>query len=85
MSTLKVNLKKVDEEGSWAELQKFMNALHDETDEHIRKIAEELSITQDCAADVWYLRSRSRWTQDLEDKLIDLHKQGQRPNMCEFG
>lgn len=43
------------------------------------------SNSQSCAADVRYLRSRSRWTQELEDELIRLHKEGKPPNMNEFG
>lgn len=48
-------------------------------------LAEKLKISHKCACDVRYLRTRSRWTQELENKLIQLHAEGKRPNMNEFG
>lgn len=36
-------------------------------------------------ADVEYLRTRNRWTHDLENTLIELHKSGTPPNMMSFG
>lgn len=52
---------------------------------YFEKLAEELDCSVPCAMNVWYLRQRSRWTQELEDRLIELHDLGTPPNMCEFG
>lgn len=49
------------------------------------KLAEELNVSPGCAIDILYLRTRSRWTQELEDELIRLHKEGNPPNIMEFG
>lgn len=51
----------------------------------IRALAEELGVGEDCAADVCYLRTRSRWTPELENELVRLWGQGIRPNIYEFG
>jgi hypothetical protein len=51
---------------------------------YFESLATELDCSAACAADVWYLRQRSRWTQELEDRLIELHDLGTPPNMCEF-
>ncbi len=67
------------------EFQQVMNAIHDETNEYIQNLAKELGVSEGCAADVWYLRTRSRHTPELEQILIELHKAGTPPNMCEFG
>jgi len=59
--------------------------VEDPFDEIIGDLAKELGVSKECASNVRYLRSRSRWTQELEDELIRLHKEGNPPNMNEFG
>lgn len=51
----------------------------------IKRLALEANISPACADDVLYLRSRNRWTQALEDRLIALHKAGTPPIITEFG
>jgi hypothetical protein len=70
---------------SMTEVQEAMDYYHNELLSHAAAEAEKLGVTVDCMLDVLYLRSRSRWTQELEDNLIVLHQSGHRPNMCEFG
>lgn len=48
-------------------------------------LAEEMNISILCARDVLYLRTRKRWSLELEKELIALHAAGVHPNMCEFG
>ena len=67
------------------QFQELMNTIHDETILYIQNLAKELGCSEQCAMDVWYLRTRSRHTPELEEKLITLHNQGTPPNMCEFG
>lgn len=52
--------------------------------EHICEIASELRISHDCALDVVYLRTRSRWSEENEAELIRLHSIGQAPNIMEW-
>ncbi len=63
----------------------IQNEYYEEMEAYFQQLAKELDCSISCATDVWYLRSRSRWTQELEDKLISLHKSGNAPNICEFG
>ena len=68
-----------------ADFQKFMDDWQTAHNESCAKLAVELGVSDACAVDVEYLRSRSRWTQALEDQLIALHKSGKPPNILEFG
>lgn len=43
------------------------------------------SVSEVCVNDVEYLRSRSRWTDELELELIELHEAGKPPNVNDFG
>jgi hypothetical protein len=65
--------------------QSMMDDINHETNSYIMKLATDLNVSDSCAADVFYLRGRSRWTQELETELIRLHKEGKPPNICEYG
>lgn len=71
--------------GDFNAMNELMKLVQDETTKYIQDLAVELKISKACAMDVYYLRTRSRWTQELEDQLIDLHAKGTVPNMCEYG
>lgn len=58
------------------EFQQVMNAYHDVLNRHHADIAEELGISDHDAMQIVYLRSRSRWSQELEDRLIKAYKAG---------
>lgn len=62
-----------------------INEYHEEMNRHMQSLAAELGVSVECATDVWYLRTRSRHTPELEAELIALHAAGTPPNMCEFG
>lgn len=72
-------------DAQWDEFQKVMDTLHDEQTQYINTLADEMKVSVDCAGDIVYLRSRSRWTQELENQLIQLYKEGKAPNIFEFG
>lgn len=65
--------------------QSAMDQMAAEYNQHISNLAKELGVSEDCANDVAYLRTRSRHTQELENELIRLHAAGTPPNMSEFG
>jgi hypothetical protein len=77
-----VDLTKVE---SFDNLQEANDQHTDELQEYFGELAAELEVSVECATDVWYLRTRSRHTPELEAELIKLHKAGTPPNMCEFG
>jgi len=79
-----VNLKDIDKKDAWKQLQKFMDELYDSMSETAATLAIELNVSEGCAVNILYLRSRSRWTEDLEQQLIEMDKKGIQPNMCEF-
>lgn len=54
----------------------FMNEVQDGYAREITRISKELGIPEGSAGDIWYLRTRSRWTQEKEDQLIKLAKEG---------
>ena len=56
--------------------QKAMDVYQDEQNKLIDEEAKKLGISVGAMSDVWYLRSRSRWTQEKEDYLIRLAKDG---------
>jgi hypothetical protein len=59
----------------------FMTPPFDE----IQYIQKTLNVTDACAADIIYLRTRQRHTLELEQQLIRLHELGTPPNIMEFG
>lgn len=62
--------------------QELMNAGMDETVKEIERVAEELKVNDSFASAIVYLRTRSRWTQELENKLVEMAKAGEScPNM----
>lgn len=60
--------------GKQSEVQKPLSAL----------IAQH-NLTQECVEHIRYLRTRIRWTNELEEELIRLHKAGTPPIIGEFG
>ena len=65
--------------------QAIMDAMVEHHNSLASKLAVELNVSERCADDIIYLRTRSRHTQALENELIALHKKGVHPNMCEYG
>lgn len=44
-----------------------------------------MSLTLQQQRSVEYLRTRHRWSPELEKELIAAFERGESPNMCEFG
>ncbi len=63
----------------------FLSAQYEEHTRTIDELSRTLGVSRSCANDVMYLRTRSRWTEELEAELIRLHKDGTPPNVMEFG
>ena len=62
-----------------------LNEYYEEMNRYMSELATELGVSVKCVEDVWYLRTRSRHTPELEAELIALHAVGTPPNMCDFG
>ena len=65
-------------------LQEFADASAKAMQEEILRVSDDLYISERCASDVVYLRSRSRWTLEAEGELIRLHAIGTPPNIFEW-
>lgn len=61
-----------------------MDAYHKEMARHTEEVARRLNVDLMCANHVVYLRSRSRWTKELEDELIASYKEGNKPGLNDF-
>lgn len=48
----------------------------EQTTKYIEEEADRLHLTLGEMSDIYYLRTRSRWTQEKEDYLIQLAKEG---------
>lgn len=64
--------------------QEMMDGIHEAYNDQILKLQNELQLSYACTLDVWYLRTRSRWTQVLENRLIQEHKDGKTINICDW-
>lgn len=65
-----------------AGFQTMMDAWQDAMIEETGKVARELEVSENCASSVIYLRTRSRWTQEKEDQLIQWDREGtELPNV----
>jgi hypothetical protein len=66
------------------EFQKAQDEYYDSLEEVIQNEADKLGISYGAMCDIHYLRTRSRWTQEKEDYLIKLDKEGKPgPNIME--
>jgi hypothetical protein len=74
----------INDEKAMDEFQKMMDEIHDATTGYIQNLMTELNISQACAFDVYYLRTRSRWSESNEQELIRLHSIGNPPNIYEW-
>ena len=68
----------------WDAFNNLMNDIHVAQETYAEEEAARLGIELDVARDIIYLRGRSRWTFEKEEKLIELSKQGIRPNIMEW-
>lgn len=75
----------MDNKENMAAFNEAMVKQQDAMAEYMDKLQKELGVSDSCAADVFYLRTRSRHTPELEAELIRLHKAGTPPNICDFG
>lgn len=76
----------LNDEEKMDSFQDAMDAYYEEMEKYTKSLAEELGVSVSCASSVEYLRTRSRWTQELEDNLIEMDKKGlPMPNMCDYG
>lgn len=68
----------------WDAFNEMMNEINQANNREIEQMAKDLGISEGAASDVWYLRTRSRWSQEKEDYLIKLAREEKElPNIME--
>lgn len=79
----------LEKDGDIEQFRQCMDNMYDEYDQYISKLAQELNVDLTCALDISYLRTRSRWSQELENELIrilmksvNIKKKYSRPRIC---
>ena len=77
MRTFVVTFPDLSDTARMDSFQEMMDAVHDATNVEIQGIASEHNITIGAASNIWYLRTRSRWTQEKENYLIWLDQHDQ--------
>jgi len=83
---IEMNEKDLENKEAMDALNDFMDEWQDAMVKYILEEAKRLGVSDKCAGDIIYLRTRSRWTQELEDELIRMDKAGEpAPNMCDYG
>ena len=82
---IKLNNDDLQDKQNMKVLQDFMDEVINELNKETNKIANELNVSIRCASDIVYLRTRSRWSEKLESELIELYKNGNPPNIYDFG
>jgi len=81
MGTFCIEIPAGDEK-KMAKFQEIMDEHADAMVKHIDDEAKRLKISWNDMADIAYLRTRGRWTQEKEDHLISLARQGKElPNV----
>ena len=66
----------VGDEKAMQEFNDLMDKIQNETVKYFQNIAKTLNVSETCASDIYYLRTRSRYTYELEQFLIQLDKSG---------
>lgn len=64
--------------------QMFLDASAEEMTREMVQVMSDLDVSESCALDVVYLRTRSRHTPELEQRLIELHQKGTPPSIMDF-
>jgi hypothetical protein len=69
----------------WDKFNEMMDELNTGLMEECKTISKEFGVSEVCALNIQYLRTRSRWTQELEDELIRVDIEEKRqPNICDW-
>lgn len=66
----------VNDPAKMAKFNQMMSDVNNATIDYIGKLAQELQTDYETASNIWYLRGRSRWSQELEKRIIAAGKAG---------
>lgn len=84
-----MNVQNASEQTPFEKLDETVTKFSESDEEFLKQklinLAKAYQVTESCASDIIYLRTRNRWTPELEKELIKLHKEGNPPNIMDFG
>lgn len=72
---IEINQSEIDADG-WDLIQEFMDAQAEAWNRAESELAHEFGISEPDAANILYLRTRSRWTKQIEDRIISAAQNG---------
>jgi len=72
--SIEIHPDEMTEEG-WKEFNSVMNKINDEFVVYSEGVAKELNVPVGLALDIVYLRGRSRWSQELEDRVLRAYRE----------
>lgn len=82
---LTLNKEDLKDPGTMQVVNNLLDKQQDAWEAAIETIANTHNISNEFAGCVWYLRTRSRWSQEYEDRLIAMAHAGEAaPNMCDW-
>lgn len=61
----------------WDKFNEIANAWQDATVEYEKQLAKKLGVSETCVGMICYIRTRSRYTPEMEQRLIDMDKKGE--------
>ena len=76
METFAIEMPKADDKKAWDAFNNLMQEIQEAQIKEMDNLSEELDISFNCASLIMYLRTRSRWTLEREQKLIQMDKEG---------
>lgn len=83
MNSFSIKIKDPTDKNEMDALHKAMEAYQDAVNKHIYELAKKLGVDNEQARDIWYLRGRSRWTPELEVRLLACYRAGKTLNIME--
>lgn len=82
---MEITQEDIDDPGTRTVINNLMAKQQRQWGNECLEIAQLYGISDLWAAAVWYLRQRRRWTQELEDRLLEMARAGEDcPNMFEW-
>ena len=82
---MEITQEDIDDPGTRTVINNIFAKQQREWGDECLEIAQLYGLSDLWAACVWYLRGRSRWTQELEDRLLEMAGNGENPpNMFEW-
>ncbi|SRR5229473_5135347 len=85
MRVVRIELPSIDSEEQMEAFTQTMDILQQETYRYAQKIGKELHVSDRVALEIVYLRGRSRWSQELEERIVRAYTEKEVVIVCTSG